>query len=519
MLILKPTSLHPVTTLLAFHVGAQRRPIETIELKHLLHEARSDTQTLPMEKSMSPTSYESRSHLLITLLAVLPLAACLVGEEPIDDEPTSIDEGASLPVRSGSVSAFSRQVVLPGLADPDAHVEGNTAYIVGTFDTKSLPVWRMTTTSPLKEIDPNNRFNPSHSDPRYDYCHVWAPDLTRFDGDWLISFSGTRVGNGTNCDNVGFARQQIFYSTSAANDPVDFGAPVAPNFGPGAPVSTSALECSGAGCQKRREMRIDSSVYTDAANDKTYISYTWFDNGTNHNATIDVANPTAIIPNTDPTRADEQGITEAPQIFKRGSGDATRYYLLYSTGAFNGQYRLRYLMANSVTNLRKDSVVSRDLTEAVFRGNGKLYETAGHGTIVSFGGKDFAVYHVGQMNQFGELVGRDTVISPISFNSDGTMRMLNALNVSWNPLSGRVYSVDVRSNGRWIGPCVDAGRLGQSTQVRLTDLCPHGDQLAPLETVDRVRVCHAVGGDWSRGKCDEAAFSRTRDNLFVQLTP
>ena len=45
------------------------------------------------------------------------------------------------------LSAFSRQVVLPGLADPDAHVEGNTAYIVGTFDSKVLPIWRMTTSS------------------------------------------------------------------------------------------------------------------------------------------------------------------------------------------------------------------------------------------------------------------------------------------------------------------------------------------------------------------------------------
>ena len=352
-------------------------------------------------------------------------------------------------------------------------------------------------------------------------------DLTRH--RWRLadlSFSGTRVEQGLvkgdnheKCKDVGFARQQIFYSTSTANDPVAFSAPIAPNFGPGAPFSTGALECSGAGCQKRREMRIDSSVYTDPANGRIYVSYTWFDNGTNHNATIDLANPTAIIPNTDPTRADEQGITEAPQIFKRTSGNRTRYYLLYSTGAFNGEYRLRYLMADSVANLRKDRVVSRELTKPVFRGDGRLYETAGHGTVVRFGGKDFVVYHVGKMDNGGRLIGRDTVISPIRFNADGTMRMLNALNVSWNSLPGRVYSVDVRSNGRWIPPCVDAGILGQSTQVTLTDLCPHGDQLAPLDTVDRVRVCHAVGGDWSRGNCNDAAFSRTSDSLFIQLTP
>ncbi len=433
-------------------------------------------------------------------LLALTLTALACGPVPEEALETSFDDV----VRSGGIQGFGRTVILPGVADPDAYVDGNNVYVTGTFDARVLPIWKLDGGRFVE----TKRYDPSRMDPNFDYCGVWAPDLTKLGETWILAFTAARVPVGTRCDQLGNAGQMIVYAT-APDANLNFGAPMTIALGPDAPWSKPTRGCPAEGCD--RALRIDISVFQDT-DGQTYLSYTWFSNG-NHNATVSLSDPTRIIRNTDPSQADEQGINEAPEIFKRGD----IYYFLYSTGDFRGDYRLRYIMANSVQELTKARGV-HELTAPVYRDSGKKYETAGHGTIIEFAGKYYIVYHVGEMNEAGELIGRDTVVSPVAFKSDGTMRMLNALDVSWTNLGNRDYSLDVRTNGRWIGPCVHAGHLGRRTSVQLTDLCPAGDQLAPLETVDAVRICHAAGGDWSQARCSEANFNRDRDTLFVPLS-
>jgi hypothetical protein len=402
----------------------------------------------------------------------------------------------------GGLVPFGRQLIISGVADPDVFVDGDQIYVMGTYDARVLPVWQVVDGKASEVM----RIKPSSDDPNFDFCHLWAPDISKVGSNWVLIFVATRVANNTDCGTIGIERQQVFYSQAPIDAP-SFSAPIMPDFGPGAPRSVGGTDCPADGCDKA--MRIDPSLFRDT-DGRVYVSYTWYNPG-NHNATFALDNPTNIIRNTDPTDPDEENINEGPQIFKRNG----TYYFLYSVGAFTGRYRMRYIMANSVNELTKSRGI-HDLTVPVHRRDGKKYETAGHGSIAEYKGQYYAVYHIGRMSPEGNLVSRDTVISPIKFNADGTMQMLNALNLSWTAHPGHVYSIDVRTDGQWIGPCVDAGILGQNTSYQLTDLCPSGDQYTPLETIDRIRICRAPNGDFNnQAVCQETPWARDRDELFL----
>lgn len=438
----------------------------------------------------------SRTSLLVVLCYGAVVSACAA-----EDASPGLGEEPGIVSR---VAPFDRQLLLPGIADPSAVVYGDSVFIAGTnVDTRLLPIWRYHAGA----LDELTVLRPS-DDPEFDYCHVWAADLTRTNDRWLLDFTATRVPNGTDCARVGIDDEQIFYTTSSAELPVagTFAAPQVPDFGPGAPRSTTG-GCPADGCDKA--MRIDSSVFQDV-DGKIYLSYVYFDRG-NAIASIELGNPSVVVDNATPGPND-LGINEAPQMFRRGG----RLYLMFSSQPFNQAYRLQYVMADSFGGLTKASGV-HDLTEPVRRGDGSLAENAGHGTIINFEGRDYAIYHVGPLDATGRLLGRDTVVSPVTFREDGTLAMLNAVDVSWNDVLGREYSLDVHANGAWIGPCVGANFLHRATHYRLTDMCPSTGQTTPLAAVDQIRICHAANADWAHARCSTTAFDQGRDHVEFAL--
>lgn len=446
----------------------------------------------------------------VVLSLAICASACGTTEDPQDTTSELVDavqlafEPSQSTIRQGAIGPFDRGVVLPGLADPDAFVDGDQVYITGTYDGLALPIWRLD-----EGFVEHQRYQPSAADGAFDYCHVWAPELSRIGESWIIAFAATRVANGTPCSETGLDAQRIFYAT-APNDELFFGAPIAPDFGPGAPRSTPESGCPADGCDKA--LRIDPSLFVDT-DERVYLSYTWFDRG-NHNATIALDDPSRIIHNTSPSASDEERVNEAPEIFRRGD----KYYFLYSAGVFSGRYRLHYIMADSVAELTKDQG-THELTVPVQRRDGRKFETTGHGSIVEYQGSFFAIYHVSGMDEAGNITARSTAVSPVAFNDDGTIRLLNALDLSWTSLPGQEYSIDVLAAGEWIGPCVPSSLIGSATQYRLTDLCPANDQLAVLSTVESIRVCHTTNGDWGQARCQEQPFDKRRSRLFVPLQP
>ncbi|MBW2734274.1 MAG: RICIN domain-containing protein [Deltaproteobacteria bacterium] len=389
---------------------------------------------------------------------------------------------------------------MENLADPDALVDGERVVYSGTWDGRILPLFTFDAAGTRGRLAD---YDPSAIDPAYDYCSIWAPDIAKLGSSYYLLFAGQRVPKGQQCWDVPGKDQVIFVAETTRFD-LKFGiaSPLALEGGPFAKESSG---CPSQGCDYA--LRIDATGFVDGAD--VWIGYTWFEHG-NHNATVNLADPSTIIHNTDPTEAYEEGVNEAPEFFKRDG----RYYFVYSTGNFNGAYRMRYLMGGSVPELTKAQSVSRGLTSPSHARDGRLLETHGHGTIFAFQGKHYAIYHVG-IFQEGTLRTRHAYLSEVHFNQDGTMASLTQLELSWDRDPNYDYSLDVHHQGRWIGPCVDASILAGKNRFTYSGVCLSQDQLAPLGELDGLRLCRAPYGDWSQGDCTDLELPKDGNTLHV----
>ncbi|TNE89578.1 MAG: hypothetical protein EP330_10905 [Deltaproteobacteria bacterium] len=397
----------------------------------------------------------------------------------------------------------ARTMLAPGLADPDAYAEGSTAWFSGTWDGRVLPLYRFDA-SGLAQLP---TYDPSAADPDWDYCDVWAPELTRIDGSFLLAFAGKRVPNGAACGPRPGEEQTIWFAT--ADDSLRFGAPTGIDLGPGAPRTSQDAACPAEGCAYA--MRIDISSFVDPATGDHWLSWTYFDGG-NRNASVNLSNPTQVVYNTAPDRGAEGWVTEAPQIFERDGS----YYFLYSADDFREGYHLRWMRADTPKELTKAQASVHDLTTARRAMDGSLLENAGHGSIFEFGGEWYAIYHLGRMSG-GTLVGRDTVVSPVRFDGAGNLRPIGMIELTWDELPGADYSLDViTSDGRFYGPCVDANQLSGRTDWTYTGVCTSTGEVVDPAEIATYRLCHTTGS-WAEATCVERAAPAASHRLHLPL--
>ncbi len=313
--------------------------------------------------------------------------------------------------RGEALAAGTETLVRSNLADPDVLIEGSTAYLVGTGNSIYVPIYRstdgMNTFSFLRDYDPSS-FGTG-----YKYCAVWAPDLTKIGTTYYLTFSASRVLSSQTCSDT---NPTIYYATGSSL--TSLGAPQELYISDQAPRSYpySYGACPPQGCLYG--MRIDSSIFATPTNN--WVSYTWFTGSGNANATFDLGNPTAIIQNTYPVDPYEQGINEAPDIIQHSNGS---YYFFYSSGVFNGHYRVHYIKSNTVQGLTR-SAGSYPLTFPIYWSNGKLKENAGHSSVVKYGNDYYIFYHIGVFNSSGVITARHTYKSKLVFNADGSIQPL-----------------------------------------------------------------------------------------------
>ena len=109
----------------------------------------------------------------------------------------------------------------------------------------------------------------------------------------------------------------------------------------------------------------------------------------------------------------------------------------------------------------------------------------------------------GVWNQYAE-VGYDGFSDDMEIPIAGGHTGL--LTVRWNELqAGAEYSLDVKPVGEpWRAPCVGAGVIGTDLEVDFDGTCLSGTSAGSsvaLADVEQLRVCSAVGGDWSNATC------------------
>ncbi len=89
-----------------------------------------------------------------------------------------------------------------------------------------------------------------------------------------------------------------------------------------------------------------------------WFFYVWFDRG-NNISSFNTAAPGTVYNHAGPavfsTPAYEEGINEAPEVFKRNG----LYYLLLSGGWYNSQYAMYYVMGDSIPQLTRARAVRR----------------------------------------------------------------------------------------------------------------------------------------------------------------
>jgi hypothetical protein len=82
--------------------------------------------------------------------------------------------------------------------------------------------------------------------------------------------------------------------------------------------------------------------------------------------------------------------------------------------------------------------------------------------------------------------------------------------LSWNPVPGAVYSVDVQpKGGTWIAPCVGSATIGSALAYSLGRVCSASGAVVPASTVNAVRVCASVD-NWKSSKCVEKSVAGQR---------
>ncbi|NUP10448.1 MAG: family 43 glycosylhydrolase [Polyangiaceae bacterium] len=432
---------------------------------------------------------------------------------------TDSDAGASCACDEGftgvvcdetSADFYSRSLVMPGLADPDVYKENDDQFFLsGTLTGNSLPIYSSTD---LRAFDLAADYAPSAVDPSFDYCYLWAPDLSKHEGIYHLYFSAHRVSKGAACP-PGSGQDVTTFHTTATDTTFAFGPPELVNDGTTFPRSRIASGCPGDGCSQ--VIRIDSALVDDGADQ--WLFYVWFQGG-NNVSSFRSSDPGTVVHNAGPARfggdlaSYEEAINEAPEVLHRGD----KYYLFFSTGWYDSQYAMRYIMADSVADLTRARTVRRH-SQAVRTGAGFLTESRGHNSIVERRGQYFNFFHVGEFGGGGQFQGRSTWKQRLSFAPDGSLRTLNVADVAWSKLDGYDYSLDVVTrDGQTVGPCVATGILGSSTSHEYTGICPSAaDLIVHKSDIAAFRVYYSNDGTWTQSA--EQPYDGVSDHVFVPI--
>ncbi|RKH20659.1 glycoside hydrolase [Corallococcus praedator] len=401
----------------------------------------------------------------------------------------------------------ARTLVMPWLADPEVYKENDDLFfLTGTGNGVVLPLYE---SNDLTAFRFKRDYNPSAADPTYDYCFLWAPDLNKSNGAYQLHFSAHRVPNGAACPPAG---QEVTTFVATAPDlNLNFGAPQPLNANTTWPRTSTATGCLPQGCN--RNIRIDSATYNDVAD--RWFFYVWFDRG-NNISSFNMAAPGTVYNHAGPavfaTPAHEEGINEAPEVFKRNG----IYYLLFSGGWYNSQYAMYYVMADSIPQLTRARAVRR-LSLPLRNSAGKLVQSHGHNVIVERRGEYFNVFHVGAFDTAGNLTSRSTYMQRVGFKPDGAMTSLNQVSVRWNKLNGYSYSLDVvLRDGSVIGPCSSVALLGQSNKTVFDGVCRSaGDRVVTKGDIAAFRIFYAINGAW--GAFVEKAYDGISDDVSLEL--
>ncbi len=400
--------------------------------------------------------------------------------------------------------AFDRVLVALDLADPAALVlEDGRVIVSGTRGGRTLPLLE---SSDLRSFDSIGDYDPQRNDPGHDYCHVWAPDLSRTDEAFHLYFSAQRVSRGSPCPS-GAQDVATYHSEGASLATLGPPEPIHP--GTAFPRTYAPRGCPPEGC--RHAIRIDSTL-SDG-----WFHYVWFSGGNNISA-FRWADPTRVIDVAGPaTRfghlvsAEEEAINEAPELFERRGMN----YLFFSTGWFDGQYAMKLVTAPSIEELHRGRATRRISTPVRDRA-GNLLESHGHNTVIAMGEEYFNVFHQGAFER-GALIRRDTYLQRMSFHPDGTPQSLNFVDVRWGALEGHRYSLDVRlRDGTIFGPCIAVGRIGERATVRFGGVCPDRDDARVEKSkIAAFRIYYTDDGDFR--EFAEAAYDGHSDDVFVAI--
>jgi GH43 family beta-xylosidase len=423
-----------------------------------------------------------------------------------------VGEAAGVAPRSEAsalaASGWERSLVVSGMADPEVYKENDDLFFLsGTGDGKTLPIYE---TNDLTTFRLKRSYNPSAVDGVYDYCMLWAPDLNKVNGAYVLTFSAQRVPNGAACPASG--QEVTTFSASAPDLNLAFGAPQLINPNTTLPRSNIKTGCVAEGCN--RTVRIDSMTYNDATSGRWFF-YVWFDRGNNISA-FNAAAPGTVYNVAGPALYSlpgyEESINEAPELFQRNG----RYYLLFSHGFFDSQYAMSYIMADSIPQLNRQRAARR-LSQPMRNDAGQLIQTHGHNVIVERRGEYYNFFHVGAFQPAGKFTSRSTYKQRVGFKADGTMNSLNQINVRWTRKAGYSYSLDlVLRDGSVVGPCMDVNRLGTANKVVFDGVCFNAsNRMVNKGDIAALRIYYSNNNVW--GAFAEAAYDGNSDDVQVDL--
>jgi GH43 family beta-xylosidase len=402
---------------------------------------------------------------------------------------------------------YARSLLVPGLADPDVYKENDDLFfLTGTGDARTLPIYE---TNDLSGFRFKRGYDPSAADPVYDYCMIWAPDLGKYNGVYFLHFSAQRVPNGGVCPASG--QEVTTFVASAPDLNLDFGAPQPINPNTTYPRTTIGSACTAQGCN--RNIRIDSATFNDTSG--RWLFYVWFDRG-NNISSFNTAAPATVYNHTGPALytlpAADEGINEAPELLKRNG----IYYLLFSTGWYNSQYAMKYIMADSLPALNRSRAV-RSLSQPMRNAAGALIQTHGHNVVVDRRGEFFNIFHQGEFQPAGTFTSRSTYKQRIAFKPDGSMHSLNQVTARWTRLTGYNYSLDlVLRDGTVIGPCIDVGIIGPANKTVFGGVCPSANsRMVNKGDIAAFRIFYSNSSTW--GPFVEKAYDGVSDDVFLEI--
>ena len=341
---------------------------------------------------------------------------------------------------AGETSPGVADFLVQDLPDPDAYNDRETGviYLTGSGRTH-IPIYRSKDGATFKRF---RKISPSKIDPNFEYCSIWASDLTkRADGSFFLSFTADRSPEGVKCKGSKYQDTPgTVYYMVASDDRLkfDFVTLFDPN-GTNMPRSKD-----GAGCYLRQSVdsceqtiRIDSNLFTDPDTGQEHMFYVWFWKG-NNISSFPIANPTRVVRHVLASDPYEEKIVEAPDVFKRGQ----YYYLVYSRGSYKHNYGISYLYGTDLDDLVKGKSKSYRLLDPVTKPGtavcdfgeknytkSAVQENSGHSSTIEIDGEFYIYYHKGRFtygaNGCHKLDVRDAYRSKLHFLPNGEIEQLH----------------------------------------------------------------------------------------------